>query len=165
MPTFVEFCSRTKMRHDFSDQIQVRYQHTDGEAYDTWVSGEEALQRLKSTSREAQLRGLSKLDWQKIREAQQRLPEEGKRRLRDELQQRLGDGIEDLVGGNVIGDSLSAAARGEDLEEDPAASEKRRWQAQLRNDAFYAQILALAWIQLRGSFPDENQQREMDDWL
>ena len=43
------------MRHDFGDQIQVRYRHTDGEDYDTWVSGEEARQRLKTAEREKKI--------------------------------------------------------------------------------------------------------------
>jgi len=40
------------MRHDFDDQIQVRYTHTDGESFDTWVSGEEVLGRINSVESE-----------------------------------------------------------------------------------------------------------------
>jgi hypothetical protein len=52
MTTFIQFCAGAKLRHDFSDQIQVRYLHPSGENFDTWISGEEVLRRLKTMSRE-----------------------------------------------------------------------------------------------------------------
>lgn len=165
MPTFREFCLRAKMRHDFSDQIQVRYRHTNGEDYDTWVSGEEARQRLRSTSREQQLKGLSKLDWQMIRQARESLPQEGKRRATQYGRDHLGDAVEDFIGGNVIGDSLSDAVRGQTRPDDPDAAERQKWLAHMQEDAFYAQIMELAYIQLDGSFPDDARSPEPDDWV
>lgn len=165
MPTFREFCLRAKMRHDFSDQIQVRYRHTNGEEYDTWVSGEEALQRLRSTAREQQLKGLSKLDWEMIRQARESLPAEGKRRATQYSRDRLGDAVEDFIGGNIIGDSLSDAVRGQTRPDDPNAAERRKWQAHMQEDAFYAQVMDLAFIQLQGSFPEESPSAEPGDWV
>lgn len=55
MTTFQQFAARCKMRHDFEDQIQVRYRHPDGQDYDTWVSGLEAEHRLQAEVREQQL--------------------------------------------------------------------------------------------------------------
>lgn len=153
------------MRYDFGDQIQVRYRHSDGEEYDTWVSGEEALQRLRSAADEERLGRLRNLDWAHIRELQEQLPETGARRLQDAIQERVGDILDDLVGGNIIGDSLVAGARGDLPGEDADAAERQRWQAHLRNDAFYAQVLELAWIQLRGSFPEEDRREEPGDWI
>ncbi len=155
MLTFAEFCSRVKMRHDFADQIQVRYQHSSGEQFDTWVSGEEAQQRLKSASREAGLRALRDLDRQQLRELQQSLPGEGKQQLKDELQERIDGVISGLLGDDAAGESLSA-------EIDEA---KRKWQTALQDDAFYAQALELAWIQLRGSLPEEEAPPEPTDWV
>jgi hypothetical protein len=62
MTTFSQFASRAKMRHDFSDQIQVRYSHANGEDFDTWISGEEVLARLKTTSREELIKGFSQMN-------------------------------------------------------------------------------------------------------
>ncbi len=45
MPDLADFSANCKMRHDYGDMIQVRYQHSDGENYDTWVSGDEVLSR------------------------------------------------------------------------------------------------------------------------
>jgi hypothetical protein len=165
MPTFPEFCRRAKMRHDYSDQIQVRYRHTDGEDYDTWVSGEEALQRLRSTAREEQLKGLSKLDWEMIRQARESLLGQGQQQAARHGRDRLGDVVEDFIGGNVIGDSLSDAVRGHSRPDDPHAAEREKWQTHLHDDAFYAQILELAFIQLAGSFPEDTSPPEPDDWL
>ena len=52
MTAFANFARRCRMRHDFADQFQVRYHHPNGEHYDTWVSGEEALSRLRSAGAE-----------------------------------------------------------------------------------------------------------------
>jgi hypothetical protein len=169
VPSFTEFCARTQMRHDFADQIQVRYQHSNGEQFDTWVSGEEVQQRLKSASQEGRLRALRDLNWQQLREMGQNLPEESKLRMKDELQERLGSVISDLLGDNAIGDSLAAAARGssaDDASSEAAADEERRkWQAALQDDAFYAQVLELAWIQLHGSLPENDAYAEPTDWV
>lgn len=152
------------MRHDFADQIQVRYRHSDGEAYDTWVSGEEVMRRLGSEAAERRLRGLSRLSWKEIQEAKERLPEEGKERLQDHVKDRLADGLEDVLGDNVIGESLAEAVRGGDEEEE----EETLWRARLRDEAFHEKVLELAWINLRGSFPEEDEggeAEEPDDWV
>lgn len=152
------------MRHDFADRIQVRYQHTDGETYDTWVSGEEVTQRLRSADAEERLRGLRRLKWDNLREVGEELPESGKRRLRDHLHDRLADEVEDFLGDSLLGESLADAVRGSRAgeESDP---EKNPWLAHLHDDRFRTQVLALAWINLRGSFPDEEDQIEFDDWV
>jgi hypothetical protein len=163
MTTFDQFRAQTKMRHDFRDQIQVRYHQTDDEEYDTWVSGEEALARLKSAAAEKRLKGISNLDWQEIRQAGQQLPQEAKEKLRDRLKNKLADTVEDAIGGNIIGDELADKVRGRDLDQDPRDAEKQRWQTLLQDDTFRATILELAWIQLAGSFPQETS--EPDDWI
>lgn len=164
MTTFQQFCARTKMRHDFADQIQVRYEHGDGEAYDTWVSGEEVMQRLRSEAAERRLRGLSRLDWQEIQEAKERLPQEGKDRLEEEARDRLADGLKDVLGDNVIGESLADAVRGRDREAD---DDSTVWRERLKKGAFQEKVLELAWINLRGSFPEEDEgpADEPDDWI
>ena len=165
MPTFPEFCRRAKMRHDFNDQIQVRYQHPDGQEYDTWVSGEEALHRLHTTGREQQLKRLSRLDWETIRQARHSLPPEGKRRATEYGRDRLGDAVEDFIGGNIIGDSFSDAVRGHTRPDDPAAAERQKWQTHIQDDAFYAQVMELAYIQLDGSLPETPPSSPSDDWV
>lgn len=164
MTTFTQFAARCKMRHDFADRIQVRYQHADGETYDTWVSGEEVIQRLHSADAEQRLRGMSRLNWDDLREVGEELPEAGKRGLRDHLHKRLADEVEDFLGDSLLGESLADAVHGRRAgeESDP---EQQRWQARLHDDNFRAQVLALAWINLRGSFPDDEEGTEFDDWV
>lgn len=165
MPTFQQFATRCKARHDFSDQIQVRYRHTDGEDYDTWVSGEEVEQRLRSESREQQLRNLTKLKWDEIKAARERLPEEGKKQLRDRFRDRLGGLVEDSLGDNVVGRGLADRVSGRERPSDPYQAEKQQWQAKLQHDIFRAKVLELAWIQLEGSFPEEDLPSDFDDWV
>ncbi|MCI0393730.1 MAG: hypothetical protein L0332_07345 [Chloroflexi bacterium] len=164
MTTFELFCARCKLRHDFDDMIQVRYQHANGESYDAWVSGEEALGRLRSEAAEERLKGLSRLDWEQVRESGRQLPAEGKQKLRRGLKDRLAGRVEEAIGGNVVGDSLAEAIRGRDRDEASRAAEKARWQALLQEEAFREKVLELAWIQLEGSFPDEPG-GEPDDWV
>jgi hypothetical protein len=163
MTTFDQFRAQTKMRHDFRDQIQVRYRHSDGQEYDTWVSGQEALARLQSAAAEQRLKGISNLDWQEIREAGEQLPQQAKDKLRDRLKNKLADTVEDTIGGNPIGDQLADRVRGRDTSTDPRDAEKQHWQTLLQGDTFRATILQLAWIQLAGSFPQETT--EPDDWI
>lgn len=168
MPTFKEFAAKAKMRPDFGDMIQVRYTHTDGDDYDTWVSGEEALQRLESETAEERLRDLSNLDWSEVKALKKHLPEKGKKSLKRKLVDRLADEVKGAVGGNVIGDSFSDAIRGEEsAEDDPYEVEREKWRAFLQETTFRAKVLELAWIQLEGSFPDddEDQVDEPDDWM
>jgi hypothetical protein len=163
MSAFDQFCAGSKTRHDFQDQIQVRYRHRDGEEYDTWVSGEEVLARLESEAAEQRLKGISRLDWKEIREAGEQLPQRAKEELRGRLKDKFADAVEDVIGGNVIGDGLVDRVRGRDSDVDPRDAAKQRWQALLLDDVFRAKVLELAWIQLAGSFPEERN--EPDDWV
>lgn len=165
MTNFARFSKRCKMRHDFDDQIQVRYQHLDGQDYDTWVSGEEALQRLESLEAEEQLKSLSNLSRDDLQVVLRSLPEKirdiAQRRLRDEL----ADSLETGIGGNLIGDALAGAARGQGTGGETAAAEKERWLTLLHYGPFRKIVLELAWIQLEGSFPEVESGQERDDWL
>jgi hypothetical protein len=165
MTTFKEFATKAKMRPDFGDMIQVRYVHADGDDYDTWVSGREVMQRLASETAEQRLRGISKLDWETIQEAKETLPEEGKKKLRRNLIDRFADEVKGAIGGNVIGDSFADAISGRDSTEDPYEAEREKWRNHLKDNVFRAKVLELAWIQLEGTFPDEDDGQEPDDWL
>jgi hypothetical protein len=153
------------MRYDYDDQIQVRYQHSDGEFFDTWVSGTEVLSRIKSRASEEQLRALKNLDPNALRQFTEELPEKGKKRAWNTLKDQMGDSIEDAIGGNLIGDSLANAVRGLDDDTDPYEGERRRWSVLLQDQAFKGQVLELAWIQLEGSFPDDDSADRLDDWV
>lgn len=83
------------MRHDFGDKIQVRYVHSNGETYDTWVSGEEALQRVQSQETEERLEKLSDLDREMLREARDSLPDKVRDRLEEEARERLSGAVSD----------------------------------------------------------------------
>lgn len=163
MTTFDQFCARAKMRHDFSDQIQVRYSHPNGEAYDTWVSGEEVLQRLKTASREQLIRSFSAKNWEQAKSAIQKEFEQGKGKARQYVKGRLGDSVEDILGGNLFGDTLADNIRGVDSTADPHDETKKQWQTHLQDTAFRAVVLQLAWINLDGSLPAEAA-AEPDDW-
>lgn len=165
MTTFQDFSHQVKVRHDFSDQIQVRYSHPNGEDYDTWVSGEEVLQRLNSEAAEKRLKGLSRLDWQEVKNAGQTIPEEAKRKLRDRFKDNLADRVSGMIGGNIIGDSLADNIRGRDANDDPRDLEKQKWQTYLQEAAFRAKIVELAWINLEGSLPDTPSKNDIDDWM
>ena len=164
MTSFAIFRDNSKMRHDFADQIQVRYRHVNGEEYDTWVSGDEVLQRLSSEASEEKLRRLSRLDWRELRNAKEQLPEQGKDKLEDTLVNRLADDVEDFIGGNVIGDNLADAVRGATREKRDSDDQKSRWVTLLGSEIFRMKVLELAWIQLEGSFPESNSRAEPDDW-
>lgn len=164
MTDFRQFAANCKMRHDLSDQIQVRYHHPDGQTFDTWVSGEEVLQRLETAAAKQRLKGLTRLSWAEIREARKKAPDEVKKRLRDRLQDQLGDRIEDALGDNPISSGLAGRVRGRDKDDDPYAAQKERWQTYLQDEAFRALVLELAWINLEGSLPDAPA-AEPDDWI
>ena len=164
MASFTIFRENSKMRHDFADQIQVRYRHVDGEEYDTWVSGDEVLQRLSSEASEEKLRRLSRLDLEELRKAKEQLPEQGKDEMEHSLISRLADEVEGFIGGNVIGDSLADAVRGDRVEKRDSDDRKSRWVTLLRNEIFRMKVLELAWIQLEGSFPESDFPEELDDW-
>jgi hypothetical protein len=164
MTTFVQFCARAKMRHDFSDMIQVRYPHPDGEDFDTWISGEEVMSRLKTMSREQLIRSFSRMQWREAKEALEREVELGKEKARRELKDRLADMVDDNIGGHIFGQTLADNIRGVDSNVDPREREKQLWQSRLHNDGFRAVALELAWINLEGTFPEEPQ-AEPDDWV
>lgn len=163
MTTLDQFRARSKTRHDFQDQIQVRYRHNDGEEYDTWVSGQEVLARLKSDAAEQRLKAIGRLDWQEIRQTAEQLPQEAEQSLRDRLKNKLADTVEDALGGNPIGDELANKVRGRNPDQDPRDAEKQHWQTLLQDNTFRAKLLELAYIQLAGSFPEETNQP--DDWI
>ena len=163
MTSFIQFCAEAKMRHDFSDQIQVRYPHPAGENFDTWISGEEVMSRLKTMSREQLIHSFSRMDWTEAKAALQRELDQGKDKARRSLKERLADVVEDNIGGNIFGDTLADNIRGVDSNADPRDQEKALWQQRLHNDSFRAVALELAWINLEGTFPDEPV-AEPDDW-
>ena len=150
------------MRYDFDDQIQVRYQHTDGENYDTWVSGDEVLSRLRSAENEERLIALSKLDIEVLRKFKEELPEVGKERAWSTLREHAAKSVENNIGGNAIGDSLADAVRGYDNEED---SDSRQWHLLLQDNVFKSTVIELAWIQLEGSLPEDDTPVEYDNWV
>ena len=164
MTTFIQFCAGAKMRHDFSDQIQVRYPHPTGENFDTWISGEEVMSRLKTMSREQLIHSFSRMNWTEAKAALQRELDEGKSKARRGLKDRLADMVEDNVGGNIFGDTLANNIRGVDSSTDPREQEKALWQHRLHHDGFRAIALELAWINLEGTFPDEPS-AQPDDWV
>jgi hypothetical protein len=153
------------MRHDFADMIQVRYEHANGESYDTWVSGEEALQRLRSEDAEGHIRRLSGLSLDELRKLFRRLPDEGREHLNRDLRRRLGDSLSDFLGDSPIADALSDRARGTGQSPADDQDERGRWQALLQDDRFRAVVLSLAFIQLEGSLPEENRPGEPNDWV
>lgn len=164
MTTFIQFCAGAKLRHDFSDQIQVRYPHPSGENFDTWISGEEVMSRLKTMSREQLIHSFSRMNWTEAKAALQRELDEGQQKARRSLKERLAGLVEDNIGGNIFGDTLADNIRGVDSSADPREQEKALWQQRLRHDAFRAVALELAWINLEGTFPAEPT-TEPDDWL
>jgi hypothetical protein len=163
MSEFADFARRCRMRHDFADQIQVKYEHPSGERYDTWISGEEVLARLRSADAEARLRRLGKIQPGELGAAADEAKRAAKRSLRDRLRARLGDSVESLAGGNPLGDSLAESVRGKE----PASTETEaaRWQPYLHDEAFRTIALELAWIQLRGSFPEHGPVKDEGDWV
>jgi len=165
MTKFEYFCAKCKIRHDFGDQLQVRFFHPNGEKYDTWVSGDDVLGRLGSEAAEARLKGLRELNWRQIREIRRSLPDEVRERAERALFESLADGVEDNIGGNIIGDTLADSVRGRDQDETNSDSERERWLTLLYDDKFRFKVLELAWIQLEGSFPEIDSNMEPDDWI
>jgi hypothetical protein len=142
--------------------IQVRYEHFDGQEYDTWVSGEEALGRLQSQAAEQRIQGLRRLDWDQVRKAAEALPEEARRKAHRIFKDMLADGVEKALGDNPIGDNLTQAISGRDADVESTEAEKQYWQALLKWDDFRHIVLQLAWIQLEGSFRDDGTDSRTD---
>ncbi len=165
MTNFNQFCAGAKMRHDYSDMIQIRYPHPNGENFDTWISGEEVMQRLDTQARERLIKSFSQKNWPEAKDALQQEVEKGKDKARRSLKDRLADTISDQIGGNILGDTLADNVRGVDSNVDAYDREKAIWQNRLRDESFRAIVLELAWIDLAGSFPDENDEKSLDDWV
>ncbi|MCP4359008.1 MAG: hypothetical protein GY796_13390 [Chloroflexi bacterium] len=165
MTSFTQFCTQAKMRHDFSDMIQVRYTHPNGENYDTWISGEEVMSRLKTLSREHLIRSFSKMNWIEAKTAVEREWQQGKDRTYWELRRRGGDIFAGQFGGHILGDTTADNIRGVDSSIDSRDKEKQTWQSHLYDPAFRAIALELAWTDLEGSFPDEPESAALDDWV
>ncbi len=165
MTSFQQFISRCKMRYDFGDQFQVRYQHSNGEFFDTWVSGEEAIQRLSSEETEEQLKALRRLDLVALRKVLDKLPGRSREQAWRSLSDRAGDSVDDMIGGNIIGDSLADAVRGNGSDTNPEDLETQRWLVILEDEDFRAKVLELAWIQLEGSFPDDESSDSLAGWV
>ncbi len=165
MTTETQFQHGAKLRHDYSDMIQVRYPHPSGENFDTWVSGEEVMARLNTAARERLIKSFSTKNWQQAKESLQDELEAGKEKARRSLRDRLADKVSDAVGGNILGDTLADNVRGVDSNQDARDQEKQLWQSRLQDPEFRAMTLELAWINLRGTLPDEGLEPEADDWV
>lgn len=169
MTTITQFNARAKMRHDYSDMIQVRYPHPNGENFDTWVSGEEIMARLKTQDRERLIKSFSQKDLPQTRAALKKEAQKGmeaaKKKARRSFKDRLADVVGDQIGGNIFGDTLADNIRGVDSNVDPRERERQQWQNRLRDKAFRAMALELAWIDLAGTMPDEGDEAEPDDWI
>lgn len=164
MTTFRQFSEKARMRHDYSDQIQVRYSHPNGEDFDTWISGEEVMLRLNTQDRERLIKSIGRLDLREVRDEAGKAIRKGKERAARELRDRLAETASDLAGDNIFGDTLADKIRGEGGDVHPHDREKQLWQSRLRDDSFRAVAIELAWINLEGTFPDERED-EPDDWI
>ena len=165
MTTFDQFRADAKARHDYSDMIQVRYAHPNGEDFDAWVSGEEIMGRLDTQARERLIKSFSQKNWRQAQDAAREEIEKGKRKIGRHLKDRLADIVSDQIGGNIFGDALADNIRDADSNIDPHDREKAMWQDRLRDEAFRAILFRLAWIDLEGVLPDEGETAELDDWI
>ena len=165
MTNFTQFCTGAKLRHGYADMIQVRYPHPTGENFETWVSGEEVMQRLDTQARERLIKSFSQKNWREAKDAGREEIEKGKEKLRGHLKDRLADVISDQIGSNLFGDTLADNVRGVDSNIDAYDREKAVWQNRLHNESFRAIALKLAWIHLDGTLPDENDEKSVDDWV
>lgn len=165
MTSFQYFCENTKLRYDFDDQIQVRYTHSDGQEYDTWVSGDEIIHRIQSQDAEEMLEGLSDLDRTQLVMLKEHLPDLGRNTIEEYLRNQIADELEKFIGGNVIGDNLADALRGKFDNKIDGPDVAEFWNSLLRDNTFQLQVKTLAWIQLRGSFPDGDTMAEPGDWI
>lgn len=166
MTTRAQFFARCRARHDFSDQLQVRYEHPDGERFDTWVSGEEVEKRLKRAGAEERLKLIRTLRREDLDQLRREAPDFARQELEDRLRGYVADEVEDFLGRSRLSAYLSDTLRDEaDWDaDDPRAAEKQHWQARLQDEAFRAIAFELAWINLQGSLPDSPPE-EPDDWV
>lgn len=152
------------MRHDFSDQIQVRYLHSNGESFDTWVSGEEVMQRLDSQARQRLIRSYGRKDWRELRDDLGKELKKGKEEIQRDFKERLAGQVRETLGDNIFGDTLADRIRGVDPDADPYEVEKELWRSRMQDAGFREIVLELAWINLEGAMPPETGQ-ETDDWM
>lgn len=165
MTTYDQFCANAKLRHDFSDQLQVRYPHPNGETFDTWVSGEEIMARLHTAARERLIKSFSTKNWSQAKESLHDEVEKSKEKAKRSFKDRLAGKASDVLGDNIFGDTLADNIRGIDSTSDPRTQEKQLWQHRLHDPDFRAIALDLAWINLRGTMPDEGPAPALDDWV
>lgn len=165
MTTFDQFCTGAKMRHDYSDMIQVRYPHPSGENFDTWISGEEVMQRLDSQARERLIKSFSQKNWQEAKDTARQEIEKGKEKIRRRLKDRLAGVVSNQIGDNIFGDTLADNVRGMDSRTDTYDREKATWQNRLQDTQFRQMALQLAWQNLEGTLPDEKSDETQDDWV
>ncbi len=165
MTTSQQFRARAKTRHDYSDMIQVRYPHPNGENFDAWVSGEEVLARLNTKDRERLIKSFSQKNWQQAKDTIRQEMEKSQKQARRSLKERLAGAVHNQLGDNIFSDTLADNIRGVDSSEDPRDREKAMWQARLQDEAFRVIVLELAWINLEGTMPDEKHDPEPDDWV
>lgn len=164
MTTLPQFATNTKMRHGYSDMIQVRYTHNDGEAFDTWISGEEVLARLKTMSREQLIRSFSQLNWGEAKTAVQKELDQQKQQGKQRLKDRLANKLQDSIGGNLFGDTLADKIRGVDSTVDESERERQKWRHMIGERPFRAIAIELAWINLKDSLPNLRDNAH-DDWI
>lgn len=165
MTTQTQFLAKAKARHHHSDQIQVRYPHPNGKKYDTFVSGEEAMSRLDTQAQDRLIKSFSTKNWDQAKSSLKREWKKGQEASSKKFKNRLGDFVEDKVGGNVFGDTLADNVRGVDSTKDPREVEKEIWQSRLHDAEFKSMILNLAWLDLEGSLPKEDDPSDTDDWI
>jgi hypothetical protein len=165
MTTQAQFFAKAKTRHHQSDTIQVRYPHPNSNNYDTYVSGEEAMSRLNSQAKDRLIKSFSTKNWDQAKRSLKDEWRKGKEASGKKLKDHLGDFVQDQVGDNVFGDTLADNVRGVDSTQDPREAEKQLWQSHLHDAEFKEMILQLAWLDLEGSLPKEDDPEEVDDWV
>lgn len=164
MTTQTQFLAKAKARQHHSDMIQVRYLHPNKKHYDTFVSGEEAMSRLNTQAQDRLIKSFSTKNWDQAKHSIKGELHKGQKASSKKLKHRLGDFVQDKVGGNVVGDTLADNVRGIDSTKDPREVEKEMWQERLHDAEFKDMVLYLAWLDLDGSLPQEDD-TETDDWI
>lgn len=164
MTKFEQFAQKAKVRHDFSDQIQVRYVHPNGENFDTWVSGEEVLRRIKTAGREKWIQGFATASREESHNAFKQEVDDQKDKLTNRAKGWLDSAISDHLGTNIFANTLADKVTGRKPGQDPHDEEKQKWQTHLKDATFHREVLKLAWINLEGTFPPEKAE-EPDDWM
>ncbi len=165
MTTKTQFLAKAKARHHHKEMLQVRYPHPNGKNYDTFVSGEEAMSRLNTQAKDRLIKSFSTKNWEQAKSSLKKEWRKGQESSSKKLKNRLGDFVQDKVGDNVFGDTLADNVRGVDSTKDPREVEKEMWQNRLHDTEFKEMILNLAWLDLEGSLPKEDDPDDADDWV